>query len=320
MTCLNIGCIFFWICCAAVLVIDLLGWICFTKDGNRHMRHMFIDTYADLKHIEVETGNCINNDTRHCILKWRHWAYLEWLDTPRNQPWRDIDSPGFSPCVLKHTRKKAAWAGWCVFYFCFAPSILTKIFLNQINVQKKYGIAASSCLKASLAGLPLYILKGVFLHARNKEHHPQYIRNQTWYSIVVWRNLQIRKDCFVTMTWGLLYHSGGLLKYKCGITCTCQQWMVVSRWVHEGCDSAQQAYCIPILQDQAGTTGVLGGLKVLLVPALFGEKWNQNVYMELFLGGKHHRDVPSGFEWVWYYLYIYIEDVCMDGYIDSVER
>lgn len=71
MTCLLIGCIFFWICCAAVLVIDLLGWICFTKDGNRHMRHMFIDTYADLKHIEVETGNCINNDTRQCILELR---------------------------------------------------------------------------------------------------------------------------------------------------------------------------------------------------------------------------------------------------------
>lgn len=107
-------------CCAAVLVIDLLGWICFTKDGNRHMRHMFIDTYADLKHIEVETGNCINNDTRHCILKWRHWAYLEWLDTPRNQPFRDIDSPGFSPCVLKHTRKKSSmsWMVCILFLFC----------------------------------------------------------------------------------------------------------------------------------------------------------------------------------------------------------
>lgn len=179
MTCLLIGCIFFWICRAAVLVIDLLGWICFTKDRNRHMRHMFIDTYADLKHIEVETGNCINNDTRQCILKWRHWAYLIDLIHPGINPGATLTLPDFHHAFWSTPEKKAEWAGWCVFYFLFCTFNFDKGIPESNKCPKKSAIAASSCLKASLAGLPLYILKGVFLHARNKEHHPQYIRNQT---------------------------------------------------------------------------------------------------------------------------------------------
>lgn len=35
------------------------------------MRYMFINTYAELKHIEVEAGICVNNDTRQYILELR---------------------------------------------------------------------------------------------------------------------------------------------------------------------------------------------------------------------------------------------------------
>lgn len=61
-----------------------------------------------------------------------------------------------------------SWIVCILFLFCTFN--FDKDIPESNKCHKKSAIAASSCLKASLEGPPLYVLKGVFLPARHKEH------------------------------------------------------------------------------------------------------------------------------------------------------